>query len=564
MMGYGPGSLFRRMWPAVVAVATLPASVLGFGLVTTPAAGADTVSMLASTAPPSPPSSTPAPPAPPTLLRATTVTSTSVTLTWTAAVPGCCAITNYTIMYPEAFSDVIPTTTVGNVTTATITISPTRQYQIRVAARDSVGHTSPWSNQIIVVAPATDDGPDTVPPGSPTSLTNRNGTLYWSAASDNVGVTGYQVYRYDGWYTSTLLGTATSTTYQLPPSATTGPGPRIQFYVRARDAAGNLSAASNTVDATSSTPPADLPPTAPRDLSVSRITSTSATLTWTAAEPGCCDITGYTISYFPAFHDLGETARVGNVTTATITLKPATQYRVIVQASDSGGHGSPSSDPLTIVTPATDTGPDTVPPGAPGTLTVSDVTTASATLNWTPATDNVGVTGYQVYRWDGSFNSTLVATVPGTSHTLSLAPSVPNRYYVRARDAAGNVSIATNEVRVDPPTGPTTSPPGPTCAVTYQKQAEWPGGFVTNVTIGNTATTTVDGWTLAFTFPGDQRITTLWSATYTQSGSAVTIRNAGWNGTIAAGASVSFGFQGTWSGSNASPTAFSLNGAPCR
>ncbi|WP_431974389.1 cellulose binding domain-containing protein [Micromonospora haikouensis] len=560
---YG-GSLFRRLWPAFVAAAALPVAVLGVGLATTPAAGAGTVSTLASSVPPPAPASTPAPPAPPTLLTATQVTSTSVTLSWTASIAGCCAITNYTIMYPEPFSDVIPTTVVGNVTTATINISPTHQYNIRVAARDSEGHTSPWSNQIVVVAPASDSGPDTVPPGSPTSLTNRNGTLYWTAAPDNVGVTGYHVYRYDGWYTSTLVGTATSTTYQLPPSATTGPGPHIQFYVRARDAAGNLSAASNTVDATSSTPPADLPPTAPRDLAVSRVTSTSATLTWTAAEPGCCDVTGYTIGYFQAFYDLGETVRVGNVTTATITLKPATQYLVVVNASDSGGHSSPSSNSLTIVTPATDTGPDTVPPSAPGTLTVTDVTTTSAKLNWTPSTDNVGVTGYNVYRWDGVFNSTLVATVPGTSYQLSIAPSVPNRYYVRARDAAGNVSIATNEVRVNPPTGPTTPPPDPTCAVTYQKQSEWPGGFVADITIKNTATAAVDGWTLAFTFPGDQRITTLWSATYTQSGSAVTIRNAGWNGTLAAGASVSFGFQGSWSGSNAVPTGFSLNGTPCR
>ncbi|WP_432906189.1 fibronectin type III domain-containing protein [Micromonospora matsumotoense] len=150
-------------------------------------------------------------------------------------------------------------------------------------------------------------------------------------------MTGYRVYRFDGWYTSTLLGTAMSTTYQLPPSATTGPGPYLQFYVRATDAAGNLSAASNTVDATSSTPPADLPPTAPRDLAVSRITSTSVTPTWTAAEPGCCDITGYTIGCSQAFYDPGASVRVGNATTATVTLKPATQYRFYLQAIDSGG-----------------------------------------------------------------------------------------------------------------------------------------------------------------------------------------------------------------------------------
>ncbi|WP_228987165.1 fibronectin type III domain-containing protein, partial [Micromonospora sp. DH13] len=77
------------------------------------------------------------------------------TLTWTASTPGCCAIEAYVIEYAPPFTDAIPLTMVGNVTTATINISPTHQYNIRVAARDSAGHTSPWSNQIIVVAPAT-------------------------------------------------------------------------------------------------------------------------------------------------------------------------------------------------------------------------------------------------------------------------------------------------------------------------------------------------------------------------------------------------------------------------
>jgi hypothetical protein len=107
-----------------------------------------------------------------------------------------------------------------------------------------------------------------------------------------------------------------------------------------------------------------------------------------------------------------------------------------------------------------------------------------------------------------------------------------------------------------------TATPAP-CAVTYTRQSEWPGGFVASVTITNTGTAAVNGWTLAFSFPGDQRITNAWNATVTQTGAAVTAVNASYNKMIAAGASTSFGFQGTWRTSDASPASFTLNGVPC-
>ena len=84
------------------------------------------------------------------------------------------------------------------------------------------------------------------------------------------------------------------------------------------------------------------------------------------------------------------------------------------------------------------------------------------------------------------------------------------------------------------------------------------------ITLTNTGTTTLNNWTLAFTFPNSQQaITQSWNSTYTQSGSQVTLTNTSYNGTLAAGASVSPGFNGTWSGSDPTPTAFTLNGAAC-
>ncbi|MFC0434319.1 cellulose binding domain-containing protein [Kutzneria buriramensis] len=100
------------------------------------------------------------------------------------------------------------------------------------------------------------------------------------------------------------------------------------------------------------------------------------------------------------------------------------------------------------------------------------------------------------------------------------------------------------------------------CHVTYQPN-QWPGGFTANVTIANTGSAAISGWTLGFTFPGDQKITNTWSGTTTQSGANVSITNVGYNAQIPANGSTSIGFQGTWTGSDASPTSFSVNGAAC-
>jgi Family of unknown function (DUF6055)/Cellulose binding domain len=118
-----------------------------------------------------------------------------------------------------------------------------------------------------------------------------------------------------------------------------------------------------------------------------------------------------------------------------------------------------------------------------------------------------------------------------------------------------------------PPTTapPTTAPPtgGPAaCRVAYTATS-WSNGFTGDVTITNTGGAAVDGWTLTFSFANGQQITNSWNAAVTQSGSAVTARNASYNGTIAPGGTASFGFQGTHGGTNQPPAAWSLNGSSC-
>jgi cellulase/cellobiase CelA1 len=97
----------------------------------------------------------------------------------------------------------------------------------------------------------------------------------------------------------------------------------------------------------------------------------------------------------------------------------------------------------------------------------------------------------------------------------------------------------------------------------YSTQSQWTGGFVAQVTVTNTGTTAINGWTLTFTFPGDQKISNAWNATPAQSGEGVTLTNMSYNAALAPGTSTSLGFQGTWTSSDAAPAAFTLNGATC-
>jgi endo-1,4-beta-xylanase len=101
------------------------------------------------------------------------------------------------------------------------------------------------------------------------------------------------------------------------------------------------------------------------------------------------------------------------------------------------------------------------------------------------------------------------------------------------------------------------------CQVTYTTQSQWAGGFVGQVVIKNTSSSATNGWTLKFTFPGDQKITSDFNGAASMSGEAATLTNASYNGAIAAGSSVTVGFQGTWTNSDAVPTSFTLNGATC-
>ncbi|GAB3005402.1 extracellular catalytic domain type 1 short-chain-length polyhydroxyalkanoate depolymerase [Saccharothrix stipae] len=107
-----------------------------------------------------------------------------------------------------------------------------------------------------------------------------------------------------------------------------------------------------------------------------------------------------------------------------------------------------------------------------------------------------------------------------------------------------------------------TTPPVSNCRVTYTVNA-WNTGLTASVTIANTGTTAVNGWTLAFTLPNGQAITGGWSATYSPTSGMVNATNVNYNGTINPSSSVGIGFQATHGGNTEKPSSFRLNGIPC-
>lgn len=108
---------------------------------------------------------------------------------------------------------------------------------------------------------------------------------------------------------------------------------------------------------------------------------------------------------------------------------------------------------------------------------------------------------------------------------------------------------------------PSTVPSG--CSVSYT-QNDWGSGATVSVIIKNNGTAAINGWKLVWSFSGNQKITNMWNATYTQNGTLVTATNESYNSTIPADGSVNFGFNLSYTGTNAKPTAFTLNGSTCQ
>ncbi|MDX2822342.1 cellulase family glycosylhydrolase [Streptomyces ipomoeae] len=133
----------------------------------------------------------------------------------------------------------------------------------------------------------------------------------------------------------------------------------------------------------------------------------------------------------------------------------------------------------------------------------------------------------------------------------------PPRSGLLLAGAAGLALVATAVAPVV-----TASGAAPACTVEYSVTSQWADGFQGGVKITNNQAA-LSGWSLTFDFAGGQKLTQGWNARWSQSGTTVTAASESWNGSLGTGASVTAGFIASWSGSNAVPTAFKLNGTTC-
>ncbi|TDB77279.1 cellulose binding domain-containing protein, partial [Micromonospora sp. KC723] len=124
----------------------------------------------------------------------------------------------------------------------------------------------------------------------------------------------------------------------------------------------------------------------------------------------------------------------------------------------------------------------------------------------------------------------LVAALSGASPSPTTSPTV-------SPTTSPTVSPSTS-----PTVSPTGAPPSVACAATYRTISQWPGGWQGEVTVRSTGTARTTGWRVGFTLSDGQRITQVWNAELTQTGTAVSARNVGWNGALTPGAETTFGF----------------------
>ena len=367
-------------------------------------------------------------------------------------------------------------------------------------------------------APPLAGGGDTSAPSAPTNLSgtatsSTSVDLTWTASTDNVGVTGYDVYRNGSLVKAGASGT-TYTDTGLTASTT------YAYTVKAKDAAGNVSPASNTASVTtpaggggggttssftasedarvdqknptsnygtSSTLGADLDPAAQQESYLKfAVTGTSGTVTsaklrlWTTT--GSTSATnngpavyrvaanswtenGITWNNKPAVTGaeldnagaLGTDSMVEYDVTSAITGNGTYSLKLMPDSADGTSFNSRTGSvttkrPELLITTSGggSGGGDTTAPSAPTNLSGTATSSTSVDLTWTASTDNVGVTGYDVYR-----NGSLVkAGASGTTYTdTGLTASTTYAYTVKAKDAAGNVSPASNTASVTTPAG---------------------------------------------------------------------------------------------------------------
>ncbi|MBI2640367.1 MAG: fibronectin type III domain-containing protein, partial [Candidatus Sungbacteria bacterium] len=298
----------------------------------------------------------------------------------------------------------------------------------------------------VTIATTITTSSDTTPPSVPTNLvatfiSSSQITFFWASSTDNVGVAGYKVYR-----SGSYLASVTSTSYTgLGLTA----GTSYSFTVAAYDAAGNVSAQSSPISVTTaSTATTTIDTTSPvvSNVTVTNITSNSATFTWTTNEPGNSYV-NYGLTYGP-FGDFENTTAVDTVlvtlhSVSVSNLQPGTTYNYRVKSSDAAGNIG--TYPGQFITTSAVTS-DTTPPVISNIYTIggTDYASTSISIIWTTNEVADSQAEYGLTTSYGSNTSLNTSMVNSHAVTLSQLQSNTTYYFrVKSKDAAGNLATAT-------------------------------------------------------------------------------------------------------------------------
>jgi chitodextrinase len=393
-----------------------PATAYRYQVRATDAAGnLSGYSAIASATTPAAPDTTA--PSAPTGLTATAVSTSQIDLAWTASTDNV-GVTGYRVERCQGAS-CTNYAQVGTPTTTTFSntgLAANTTYRFRVRAADAAGNLSAYSAIVNRATLASDTTAPTAPTGlAATAVSPTQIDLSWTASTDNVGVTGYRVERCQGATCTTFaqVGTPTATSYSstgLTASTT------YRFRVRAADAAGNLSAYSSIVNATTPAVPDNSPPTDPSGLAAAAVGSAQVNLNWTASTDNV-GVATYSIERCIGQGCTGF-AEIGTSTTASYSntgLSASTTYRYRVRAADAAGNLSGYSGVAEATTGAT----SPVPPGLVGAWGFSEgagSTTADASGGGNVAT----ITG-ATWTNQGRFGNAL--SFNGAGNVLRVASS---------------------------------------------------------------------------------------------------------------------------------------------
>jgi chitodextrinase len=357
------------------------------------------------------------PPSVPSGLALAGRSASEIDLSWAASTDDT-AVTGYNIYRGG--------TLIGTSATASYSdtgLVPNTSYTYTVSAYDAATNTSAQSSPLVTSTLA-----DTSPPSTPanvhqTAQSTSSLTVAWNASSDNVGVTGYNIYRNGSLIRSQAATSLTDTGLAVYTS--------YSYTIQAYDAAGNTSNLSSALLA--ATAPDTAPPTVPDNVHETGSTITSVTLAWDASSDDV-GVAGY--------HVYRNGSLVGSPGGASFTdtgLSVNNSYTYTVSAYDAATNASAQSAPFSASSSA-----DTTAPTIPSNVAQTSVLDNAISLSWDASTDDVGVSGYKIYR-DGS----LVGTSTTTNFTDSgLQPVTTYMYTVKAYDAANNASAASAPLSV--------------------------------------------------------------------------------------------------------------------